>query len=44
VGTSTVVVVFRATGAGRTSVIFAQTRGDASARAVKALRFRIRVT
>jgi hypothetical protein len=43
VGASTVVVVFRATGVGRTSVVFAQTRGDASARAVKALRFRIRV-
>jgi hypothetical protein len=43
VGAATVVVVFRATGAGRTSVIFAQTRGDASARAVRALRFRIRV-
>jgi hypothetical protein len=37
------VVVFRATGTGRTSVIFAQTRGDSSARAVKALRFRIQV-
>jgi hypothetical protein len=43
VGASTVVVVLRAIGVGRTSVIFAQTRGDASARAVKALRFRIRV-
>ena len=43
VGESTVVVVFRATGTGRTSVIFAQTRGDSSARAVKALRFRIQV-
>ena len=43
VGESTVVVVFRAVGAGRASVIFAQTRGESSSRAVKALRFRLRV-
>jgi hypothetical protein len=44
VGERTVVVVFRAVGAGRTSVIFAQTRGDSSPRAVRALRFRLRIT
>jgi hypothetical protein len=44
VGEDTVVVVFRAVGKGRTSVIFAQTRGDSSSRAVKALRFRVRIT
>ena len=44
VGSRTVVVVFRAVGAGKASVIFAQTKGDTSAKAVKALRYRITVT
>jgi hypothetical protein len=44
VGDSTIVVVFKATGSGRTSVIFAQTRGDTGTRALKALRFRITVS
>jgi hypothetical protein len=44
VGSRTVVVVFRAVGRGRTSVIFAQTKGDTSGTAVKALRYRITVT
>ena len=44
VGDSSIVVVFKATGAGRTSVIFAQTRGDSGTRALKALRFRITVS
>ena len=43
VGDSSIVVVFKATGTGRTSVIFAQTRGDGT-RALKALRFRITVS
>jgi hypothetical protein len=44
VGARTVVVVFRAVGTGRASVIFAQTKGDTSAKAVKALRFKITVS
>jgi hypothetical protein len=44
VGSRTVVVVFRAVRRGRTSVIFAQTKGDTSGTAVKALRYRITVT
>jgi hypothetical protein len=44
VGSSAIVVVLKATGAGRTSLIFAQTRGDSSGRALKALRFRITVS
>jgi hypothetical protein len=44
VGDSSIVVVFKAAGAGRTSVIFAQTRGDGGTRALKALRFRITVS
>jgi hypothetical protein len=43
VGSSTVVVVFRAQGVGRTTVTFAQTKGDASAKAVRANRYRITV-
>ena len=44
VGDSSIVVVFKATGTGRTTVSFAQTRGDAGTQALKALRFRITVT
>ena len=44
VGDSSIVVVFEAAGAGRTTVYFAQTRGDAGAQALKARRVRITVT
>ena len=44
VGDSSIVVVFKATGTGRTTVYFAQTRGDAGTQALKALRFKITVT
>jgi hypothetical protein len=44
VGDSSIVVVFDAAGTGRTTVYFAQTRGDAGTQALKALRFRITVT
>ena len=44
VGDSSIVVVFEATGTGRTTVSVAQTRGDAGTQALKALRFRITVT
>jgi hypothetical protein len=44
VGDSSIVVVLEATGTGRTTVYFAQTRGDTGAQALKALRFRITVT
>ena len=44
VGDSSIVVVFTATGTGRTTVYFAQTRGDAGTQALKALRFKITVT
>jgi hypothetical protein len=44
VGDSSIVVVFKAAGMGRTTVYFAQTRGDAGTQALKALRFRITVT
>ncbi len=44
VGNSSIVVVFKASGKGRTSVIFAETRGDGGVRALKALRFRITVS
>lgn len=43
VGTS-VVVVFRAAGRGRTTVAFALTRGESSPRAVQALRYRVTVS
>ena len=39
-----VVVVFRVAGKGRTSVVFALTRGDTSSKAVKAATYRIRAT
>jgi len=44
VGDSSIVVVFKATGTGRTTVYFAQTRGDAGTQALKVLRFKITVT
>ena len=44
VGDSSIVVVLKATGTGRTTVYFAQTRGDAGTQALKALRFKITVT
>ena len=44
VGDSSIVVVLEATGTGRTTVYFAQTRGDAGTQALKALRFKITVT
>jgi hypothetical protein len=44
VGDSSIVVVFKATGTGRTTVPFAQTRGDSGTQALKALRFKITVT
>ena len=44
VGSSSIVVVMKATGTGRTTVYFAQTRGDAGTQALKALRFKITVT
>jgi hypothetical protein len=44
VGDSSIVVVFEAAGAGRTTVYFAQTRGDAGAQALKARRVRITAT
>ena len=44
VGASSIVVVLQATGTGRTTVYFAQTRGDTAAQALKALRFKITVT
>ena len=43
-GDSSIVVVFKATGTGRTTVYFAQTRGDAGTQALKALRFKITAT
>jgi hypothetical protein len=39
-----VVVVFRAVGAGRASVAFALTRGDASRKAVRALTYQVTAT
>ena len=39
-----VVLVFRVVGAGRTSLHFALTRGDASPKAVRAVRYDVRVT
>ena len=42
VGKTVVVVVFRVVGRGRTTLVFAMTRGDASSKAVKAQRFQIR--
>ncbi len=44
VGSSSIVVVLEATGTGRTTVYFAQTRGDTGTQALKALRFKITVT
>ena len=44
VGSSSIVVVLKATGTGRTTVYFAQTRGDTGTQALKALRFKITVT
>ena len=44
VGDSSIVVVLKATGTGRTTVYLAQTRGDTGTRALKALRFKITVT
>ena len=44
VGDSSIVVVLKATGTGRTTVYFAQTRGDAGTQALKVLRFKITVT
>jgi hypothetical protein len=38
-----VVLVFRAVGAGRTSIVLAQTRGETSTRAVRAVRYDLRV-
>jgi hypothetical protein len=40
---SSVVLVFRATNAGRTTVSLALTKGDASAKALESRRFRIHV-
>jgi hypothetical protein len=41
---STVVIVYRAVGKGRARVVYAQTRGDASAKAVRAITTAIRVS
>jgi hypothetical protein len=41
VGT-TVVLVFKVVGRGQTSIVFAQTRGDASSKAVKSATYKIR--
>jgi hypothetical protein len=38
-----VVLVFRVVGAGRTSIVLAQTRGETSTRAVRAVRYDLRV-
>ena len=39
---ASVVLVFKVVGRGRTSIVFAQTRGDASSKAVKSATYRIR--
>jgi hypothetical protein len=44
VGDSSIVVVLKGTGTGRTTMYFAQTRGDTGTQALKALRFKITVT
>jgi len=40
---SSVVVVFRAVGRGRATIVFAQTRGESSAKALRAVRHVVRV-
>ena len=41
---NSVVIVFKVVGSGRTSIIYAQTRGDASTKAVAAARYSIRAS